>query len=50
MLLCFEHQVFLVLDMVFSDYNKDPKEPKQVINKINIVFCFTCAMFQVCYK
>ena len=29
MLLCFEHQVFLVLDMVFSDYNKDPKEPKQ---------------------
>ena len=29
MLLYFEHKVFLVLDMVFSYYNKDPKEVKQ---------------------
>ena len=29
MLLYFEHKVFLVLDMVFSYYNKDLKEVKQ---------------------
>ena len=41
--LYFEHRVFLALDKVFCYYNKDTqRNQNKVINKINIVFPFTC--------
>ena len=41
MLLYFEHQVFLVLDNVFSYYNKDTRRNQnKIINERNIVFLY----------
>ena len=41
MQLYFEHQVFLVLDIVFSYKKKDIKRNQnKMINEKNIVFCF----------